>query len=86
MYSEGCFVNLKRKQRKERLNEVYNAAELDINDFFKVAKRFKNNKGSLRSLSYDSKVSSTPRDICDLFGTYFGALAKPSDADDFDHD
>ena len=44
-------------------------------------------KGSRRNATKnDSKIGNTPRDICDLFDTYFGALAKPSDADDFDHD
>ena len=70
---------------KCKFKEVYEAAELDIHDFFRTAKRFKGNKGKITTLNYDQESSNSSEGICNLFGRHFHNLASPSTTDPSDN-
>ncbi len=57
------FRRSKRNTETCKFKEVYEAAELDIHDFFKTAKRFQGNKCQITTLNYDNECSNSPQGI-----------------------
>ena len=75
----------KQKLIDSRLQELLQAAELDVHEYFKMAKRYKRNKGHVQQLVYKNVTSENAEDICKLFGTYFKDLSVPSREGNFDY-
>ncbi len=86
--AKRIFRRQNRRSKKSMLNrkftEIYEAAEVDINEFYKTAKRHKRKQGNIDKLSYNSTSACNASEICSLFGQYFSDLANPSSTDHYD--
>ena len=74
----------KSKFQNSKFKDIYEAAEVDIQEYFRVTKRNKRSKEYVQVLNYNGESCDTREDICNLFGQYFNDLSQPYHDESFD--
>ncbi|VDI64953.1 Hypothetical predicted protein [Mytilus galloprovincialis] len=81
---------MKRKRQAEKLwrgekyEDIKNAAEVDIGEFFRTARKMRKQGPTTDKIVYDDTEAKTPGDICMLWGKYFENLYSIKEENCFD--
>ncbi|CAG2239638.1 unnamed protein product [Mytilus edulis] len=88
-YKEKRIFRKRKRQaeklwREEKYEDIKNAAEVDIGEFFRTARKMRKQGPTTDKLVYDDTEAKTPGDICMLWGKYFENLYSIKEENCFD--
>jgi hypothetical protein len=75
--------NAKTNHEKDKINDIINTSEIDIKEFYRLARNHKRPYQLTEKLEVDNRCATGSRDICNMFGQYYQNLAKPTEDESF---